>query len=757
MLGYSARVRVGAVGLFALGATLLAVAACQLIAGTETRTLNPEHGGCSLPSGTGPQVRIANFVPDTSVVDVCIRPAGGSWGEPLILNGGTGCPAQFGQSAPPDYSGPPGFAYTQVSIPFTAPAETVDVKMVTAGDSCEASALTEADHVKLAPAGQAVTTLLRIGGADGIAQKIEALPENYPTNLTNTYLRLVHAMPGVGPIDFGLAQPTATQLPTTLAQVQVPNIPFGQTAAPGAMSLASTPVTSAGYIPIIAGMFPIAVGVHGSGNPEKAIIFLSLMNLNGAEYSFYAAGLNRNNAYPEQGYFCNENPGAPTMPNNGLLVQCQKTKLSGLSVDVFTASLYGPNAPAYSQRKTAITDPNNSPIQKRDSDIMCLSEVDFVGDIQQIIANSLPPDAGGTGSFPYSYWVQTNVTTPFTNPTDQEGGVPPAPTTAPCANVINDNPSLVSDTYNCMIQHCSSNGTATGQLPGTTDCLSQNCSQYLGQLLLSAPYQGCFNCIVDYAASDQPYSAGQTACTMTVQQPFGFNGQLSNLILSRYPLTDTKYYIFPSTNYRQGALKATVVLEDQSVDFYCTFLTSTLIASEQPYTGNYGNGGSPSSEVSGGAYANEQLLQAQDLISWVQQTSGNMPAIIVGDWRSSLAGPADAGPSNPEAGIFTSPAALIPETQNLLAMAFQPATAPGWVPTCTYCPQTDNVLNVGQTSAYFMNQPYLYKWGTMPASAAQVESLLYTQPTMAVTFGDAGTFAPISQYFGLNIQVVRPK
>ncbi len=89
MLGHSAKMRIGAAAMAALGSLTLALAACQLIAGTESRDYNPNLSGCQVPGGAGPKVRVANFVPNKDAVDVCIRPTGGSYGEPILLNGGT--------------------------------------------------------------------------------------------------------------------------------------------------------------------------------------------------------------------------------------------------------------------------------------------------------------------------------------------------------------------------------------------------------------------------------------------------------------------------------------------------------------------------------------------------------------------------------------------------------------------------------------------------------------------------------------------
>src|ERR1035441_6093160 len=170
------RRQVRGVVLLAMGAALLVVAACQLVAGISTRTLGPIDAGCTLSSGSGPQVRIANLVPSADVVDVCIRPAGGSWGEPIILNGGTDCQASSFFNA--DGGANTGFAYTNISVAFAAPAAKIDVRMIAAGGTCSSPALTEGDGLTLATnTSTVVTTLARVGG-NGVKPEIVALPED---------------------------------------------------------------------------------------------------------------------------------------------------------------------------------------------------------------------------------------------------------------------------------------------------------------------------------------------------------------------------------------------------------------------------------------------------------------------------------------------------------------------------------------------------------------------------------------------------
>jgi len=414
---------------------------------------------------------------------------------------------------------------------------------------------------------------------------------------------------------------------------------------------------------------------------------------------------------------------------------CDGAGSAPVSVDIFNTSLYGSVAPAFAAREQVLTG-TNSPIQRSGASVMCLTDVDFTTDITKITKGN---------AFPYSYWVKTSVSTPFTNPETQDGSVPPAPTAAPCGAVP---PTAVTNAFNCMIQHCDTlPGNTSGTLPGSTDCLSSNCSAEFAQLLLNSSYNACFDCIIDYVASDQPYASSQTACTSAAQAPFAFAGQVPLLILSEYPLSDGDAYILPSTNYRQAVLFSRVHLGCNSVDFYCGSFTSSMIAADLPYTGNYGAGGNPSSEAEGGAYANEQLLQAQRLVEWVQQKSGTSHhAIIVGDWHSSP-GAADGGV----------PQALTPETLNLLSSApgWTAVSAPQWTPQCTVCPQSENPLNVGSTVGYFTTQPFLYNWPQASTAVLQ-ESLIYTQPDPSVTFGDAGAAAPVSTDFGLSFEVVVP-
>jgi hypothetical protein len=224
------------------------------------------------------------------------------------------------------------------------------------------------------------------------------------------------------------------------------------------------------------------------------------------------------------------------------------------------------------------------------------------------------------------------------------------------------------------------------------------------------------------------------------------------MIISKYPLVNTDVLVLPSTFYRRTILYAQLQLEDQNVDFYCGFLSTTLNASALPYVGNYGNGSTDSQT----AYDNEQVFEAQQLINYVNTKSGTgttgSPAVIVGDWRSSIGISADAG-------VVSPPGTFLPNelngTMGTMALlqgpsnwAFAVGPAP-WGAQCNFCPQAENPYNL--TDSYFVVQPILANW---PINSTISESLLYTAGAVDI---DGGQQGPVSPYYGLNIRVIRPK
>jgi hypothetical protein len=267
----------------------------------------------------------------------------------------------------------------------------------------------------------------------------------------------------------------------------------------------------------------------------------------------------------------------------------------------------------------------------------------------------------------------------------------------------------------------------------------------------------CYECVVVYIASDSSFQSAQTNCTTDARPPLGFNGTENSMILSRYPLQNTDIWVLPATLYRRSVLYAQVQLEDQSFDFYCGFLITTLNYQALPYDGSYGNGQTDSLK----AWSEEQLLEAKQVQKFVQKKSGTdpntaTPAIVVGEWRSSL--------NEADAGLAPPPGGNLPINLSENTMLFFQGLAPQWTfatsqdwlqhPQCNFCPTSENLYN-GSTDSYFVTQPMLVNWPGNASTATIDESLLYTQSTITLP-GDAG-LGPVSPYYGLNVRVIRPR
>jgi hypothetical protein len=679
-------------------------------------------------------VRVANLAPTSDLVDVCIRPSGSSdWGRPILLDGGLSC-ADAGEL------GAVGFGYTQVSVTFTAPAATVDVKMIPGGSTCSAAALGEGDGLTLAT--NSANTLALIGG-NNVAETVIGLPESDSAATSGQRFRFVHAAPGTSPLDVGIAASSA--LPTTLTvPILSGPVPFGGPIPSGVTAtFMSAMLQDNGYLQLFTSAFDIGAAVDGD-TTKKAILEYTYPD-GTATYSMYVVGIAGNNQYPLRALICSEDVDANGNPLHAgttpFTINCVPSPLSTISVDVFNPALYGPNSPDFSARRGLVP----PAIKARDADVMCIVEVDEQGDKDNIIdtATSTMDSMGGTGTGPYGYVFlpTTNLTTPITNPADQNGHVPPAPTAPPCSGVDS---SDVQAAVSCGQTNCSSTPTdPNGTLLNSTNCLVENCAAPF--LNVQTDSVACYDCLVVYIASDTSWQQTQSNCTTDSAPPLGFAGAQNSMIISKYPLMNTDFIVLPSTFYRRTILYAQVQLEDQVVDFYCGFLSTTLNASALPYVGNYGGSATDSQDQ----YDNEQLYQAQQTIAYVQQKSGSTrPAIMVGDWRSSIG---LMGTPLPGTNL---PNDLNPQTMMALQMpsnyttAIDTSTGTTWAPQCNFCPQSENPYNL--TDSYFVEQPFLINW---PANATTSESLLYTQGAVDL---DAGVEGPISPYYGLNVRVIRP-
>ena len=199
-------------------------------------------------------------------------------------------------------------------------------------------------------------------------------------------------------------------------------------------------------------------------------------------------------------------------------------------------------------------------------------------------------------------------------------------------------------------------------------------------------------------------------------------------------------------------LYAQVALEDQSVDFYCAQLSSPLEDAVVPYTGSYGQDGVLPDGGRENGWEDEQDLQVERAIAFVEKTSGasGRPAIIAGDWHSSVAAQGSDG------GVLV--ATQSPEVLAALRSAFSAQEPPGYVEGCNYCPSPDNAYNGSIAPADYT---HTFLEGFAPGSITDDEywgTANGVVPVAGVPYEpppDGGT-GPVFEFYPRVVQVVRP-
>ena len=209
------------------------------------------------------------------------------------------------------------------------------------------------------------------------------------------------------------------------------------------------------------------------------------------------------------------------------------------------------------------------------------------------------------GRFPYAYYVVTDLDTPPTDPTDQNGETPAVRPSLPGVD-----PGVIQSIYDCVAQNCTTTGDMNGTI-STTNCLSGACAGPFVQIYYQGQQQdACFDCIIGSANSEYPLAKGRDECTNDAREPFAYGGMNGTLMLSRYPLANQQAFVLPGTGYRRAILYAQVQLEDQVVDFFCGQLMSPLVDGVLPYVGNYGK--DVTNQENG--WEDEQFLQARKTV-----------------------------------------------------------------------------------------------------------------------------------------------
>jgi endonuclease/exonuclease/phosphatase family metal-dependent hydrolase len=397
-----------------------------------------------------------------------------------------------------------------------------------------------------------------------------------------------------------------------------------------------------------------------------------------------------------------------------------------VTIDTFNVALAGAFVPYEQQRRQPIADA----MAEQTADLICLQEVWDQTD-KELIREAV------ADAYPYVVSFEDNLDTQVDDPTDQQGEIPPAPTTVPCPDIpAPDLPGVtIQDQMNgaidCVRDNCS---TIPGSDEGYTtsaDCAETACIGDVGGLLLGdEQQQRCYACVVTQLPTAQ-LGYIRSSCAEIVNQELAFNGQSGVMLLSRHPLVEEpEEWVLPGTWNRRIILHATVKLPNGSdLDAYCNHLTPIFTGLAYPYTGQYGNG------LTGAAgWQAEQELQAQKLIDYVDRTSGDRPAVILGDFNASHAYPAQDIVAEGEPAL------------NLLETQFEPAYTSDYTPQCTFC--SDNVVAGAETSSW-IDHILLYN---LPADPVVSTMRIFDQPVVPVD----SEMVPLSDHYGMRSVVTVP-
>lgn len=673
----------------------LLLAGCQLVIGTEDRPVDPIRSGCTLPTEGAAKLRFVHAVPMEGAVDLCVRRAGSEYGRPVLRGGGTECPS--------------GFGYATASAPFAIPDGRIDVKVVSGGSTCSAKALAELPNVD-APKGSS-TSLTYLGNAREPHQ-LRAFRE--PTERPGAgaiHLRLVNAIAGGPPLEFGLAD--SPRLPVDVkSKVLTQSLAYPE-ATHSAMTTSIGRVDANGYLELPKTTLNLAAARAGE---KRAILATSISDAEGFR-TLYAIGDPSAPLFPVRGLLCDE------LTVSGRFTSCTPTPLATLSVDTFNVSLYGAAAPEEQARRPKLFEA----LSTRESDVMCLLQVSRMEDRVELIAK-----AKASGAFRYSVSSDTNLDTVPTNPRDQSGQIPVRPKHPSCVGT--NDPKAVDAALTCL-NKCSVTGGPDGKIVNA-GCVSATCAGEMITLLAGdADAKRCFNCLVVNIGGGETLGDIRNICTTDPRDPMGFHGQASQLILSRLPIRASETYVLPATSYQRVVQYAEVEIETgKFVDYYCTNFTSAygdLIA----YSGYYSGGA-----TGGEAWLRETQLQAQRTVEYVRSKSGTKFALVSGDWSASRElktgdGTVIIDASNPK--VF-----------EVLEGAFLPAYPKSFTRACTECSSAQNPFNADQNLWASIN--YMFNF---PETSAVEANVLFKEPVVTLSTGGMG---PLSRSYLFNSRVLRP-
>lgn len=247
-----------------------------------------------------------------------------------------------------------------------------------------------------------------------------------------------------------------------------------------------------------------------------------------------------------------------------------------LSLVTFNAAIGVGLAPYAEQRLDAI----ERALPTLGADVICLQELWQPAELERLASNL-------AGEFPYAHRsVQASGAAIEARCADSEAELLLMCLNANCANVEQAGLPL------CAIANCATTFTQTAQ-----------------------PCQQCI--LANQAAPD--VSTLIDICSADDSSAQDYQNQTGLLLLSRLPMTDTRYLALESSLADRGVLGATVQSGGGSLDLYCTHLAAS-IGEVVAYSGPYGS------------WQGERIAQIGQFLPWVAETrAAGGRAALLGD------------------------------------------------------------------------------------------------------------------------------
>ncbi len=708
--------------LVALGA----VTGCELIVGIKDTTVTavdsdagvvnpgPEDSGVDGASKPGPSamkalnectlalqgtagMRFGNLIASTERVDFCIKPStepSFAASKPLFASAGESCIW--------------GLEYKAITRVLPVEAGSYDIRAIPAGsNTCEGSSIASLMQVRFEDR-QSIAIYLA-GDPQGSAN-LHYFKEARPGEVTQVRFRFFHAAPGLGPLDFGIAQ--QPKLPTTIFNVKAKSVGFGSMSKG-----ASTDANGYSTMLTVDGYWGYAVGTAGS---EDARLVFGRNGEPSGSYTAFATGLDTLE-FPLQLWSCSE------VANQGVLADCGSAPPRTLVVDTLNLQISGSFSRGVTERLPSIL----KAISKLDSDVACITNVYSHKEKQAVIDAS-------KAQFKYVYSPDSTWATPVEDPRDLDGTVPVMPTEPPCTT----SKAKLDGLVDCVRDFCStklgSEDAVSIQLP--TECITEKCFHLAAPLISGTPEaQRCWICAVGQYLSYETMASIRDLCSTNPKASmWAFRQNTGLAMLSRLPLENASFRIFPqSFGWVHSVARASLRVDDETlVDYYCTEAqTIQHDCAFQPRHGEYWGG---QNDCEAGT-RREQTLHLKQLVAYVYDKSSKTRNRVI------VSGDLNTGPA-----YGSTLAPVEPENFEIISKAFSLGFVPGKDPDCTDCADNPILTPPGVVVTGPNTRMRFHLMQFMPITDVRDSITTHKEPVVDVDWGNGSKRVPISQHYGLR-------